>query len=206
VNPVKKPILFLLFLLCLSPEVAMAIEEPKFKSILKEDDIELREYEPGIVAETEVSGDFEGSGNEGFRRLAGYIFGGNRQKTKIDMTAPVGLSKGQKIEMTAPVGLAATTSGKYLVSFTMPSSFTLETLPVPNDERVKLRFIPSHKVAVFRYSGTWSEERYRTREETLRNWIKSKGMKESGPPTFARFNAPFTPWFLRRNEVHIPVE
>ncbi len=184
----------------------MAIEEPKFKSILKEDEIELREYEPSIVAETEVAGDFEGSGTEGFRRLAGYIFGGNRQKTKIEMTAPVGLSKGQKIEMTAPVGLAASASGKFMVSFTMPASLTLETLPVPNDERVKLRLIPSHKLAVLRYSGTWSEERYRVREETLRNWIKSKGMKESGPAIFARFNAPFTPWFLRRNEVHLPVE
>ena len=184
----------------------MAIEEPKFKSILKEDEIELREYEPSIVAETEVAGDFEGSGTEGFRRLAGYIFGGNRQKTKIEMTAPVGLTKGQKIEMTAPVGLSASASGKFVVSFTMPASFTLESLPVPNDDRVKLRLIPAHKLAVLRYSGTWSEERYRGREETLKNWIKSKGMKESGPAIFARFNAPFTPWFLRRNEVHIPVE
>ncbi|MBU6154288.1 MAG: heme-binding protein [Bdellovibrionales bacterium] len=202
----KKWTLFALFFLFLNPGAAMAIEEPKFSILLKEDDFELRNYEPVIVAETEVTGDFEGSGNEGFRRLAGYIFGGNRQKTKIEMTAPVNLSKGQKIEMTAPVGLSATGAGKFLVSFTMPASFTLETLPAPNDEQVKLRLIPAHKLAVLRYSGTWSEERYRVREEKLRAWIKSKNLKESGPANFARFNAPFTPWFLRRNEVQIPVE
>ncbi len=183
----------------------MAIEEPAFKVLLQEDDFELRSYDPVIVAETFVDGDFEGAGTEGFRRLAGYIFGGNQKQSKIAMTAPVGLSKGQKIAMTAPVGLEKSGT-RFRVTFTMPKDHSMDTLPKPDDSRVVLRETPALKLAVLRYSGTWSEERYRAREARLVEWIKGKGMTPAGAPVFARFNAPFVPWFLRRNEVHIPVQ
>ena len=190
-------------------ELAMAIEEPPFKVLIEEEDFQLRSYDPVIVAETFVDGDFEGAGNEGFRRLAGYIFGGNQKQSKIAMTAPVSLAgekgAGGKIAMTAPVGLERSGT-RFRITFTMPKSYSLDTLPKPNDSRVTLRELPASKLAVIRYSGTWSEGRYHAREARLFDWIKAKGLTPTGSPVFARFNAPFVPWFLRRNEVHIPVQ
>jgi hypothetical protein len=122
------------------------------------------------------------------------------------MTAPVGVGEGQKIAMTAPVSISDAPSGMYQVTFTMPSEFTMATLPKPNDSRVKLREVPSQRIGVLRYSGTWSIERFETRKKSLHERILKKGLKEKGPATFARYNAPWTPWFLRRNEVLIPLE
>ncbi len=170
----------------------MATEEPKFKVLVAEGDFELRQMEPLIQAETHVDGSFERAGNEGFRRLAGYIFGGNQEK--------------QKVAMTAPVGLEPEKSGSYVVTFTMPAGFTMKTLPSPNDQRVQLKPIPSRTVAVIRYSGTWSEERFQVRRDRLLEWIKIKSWKQTGDLSFARYNAPWTPWFLRRNEIMIPVD
>jgi hypothetical protein len=168
--------------------------------------MELRIYEPHLIAETEVTGSFEDSGKEGFRRLAGYIFGGNQGERKIQMTAPVG-QKGMKIAMTAPVGLKQEVPGQFKVTFTMPRSFTtLESLPVPNDPRVHLVEVGSRFVAAFQYSGTWSQERFQSRKTMLKEWIRKHGWKEAGEADFARYNAPWTPWFLRRNEILIPVD
>jgi len=183
-----------------------AIEETKYKVIESEGDFELRQYPPHIVAETLVEGDFSEVGNEAFRRLAGYINGQNRSKQTIPMTAPVSQEADSvKIPMTAPVNQERT-GEKWRITFLMPAQYTLETLPEPLDSRVELRKVPEHLMAALKYSGTWSKSRYAKKQEQLMEWIERRHLKQVGEPVFARYNPPFLPWFLRRNEVLIPVE
>ena len=197
--------LAILFVGLLGPGVAMATEEPKFAVEIKKDEYEIRKYGATLVAETEVEAEFDDAGNRAFRILADYIFGKNKTKTKIDMTAPVSqTSKSEKIEMTAPVSLSKAERG-FRVQFTMPSSFTMATLPEPIDPRVQLREIPERRVAVLRYSGSWSQTRYEGKLKTLKEALAADGVKTIGEPIFARFNSPFQIWFLRRNEIWIEV-
>ena len=187
-------------------EVAMATEEPKYETTSKKSGYEIRSYGPTLVAETEVHAEFEGAGNQAFRILADYIFGNNRKKQKIAMTAPVSqIATSEKIAMTAPVNQVKSRAG-FLVQFTMPGAYTLETLPAPIDERVKIRELAARKVAVLRYTGSWSEKRFQEELAKLRELLKQDGLQGSGEPTFARFNSPFQVWFLRRNEIWIDLE
>lgn len=186
----------------------MAIEEPSYSVISKAENYEVRKYGPIIVAETRVDADFENAGGQAFRILAGYIFGGNKSKTKIAMTAPVNQTAAavsEKIEMTAPVTLSKPPLG-FLVQFTMPMQYTLETLPIPNDVRVEIRKISARTVAVFSYSGSWSEVRYLKKLKEFQEGLKKNGVQTKGDPQFARFNSPFQLWFLRRNEIWIEVK
>jgi len=187
------------------PPQLMAIEEPTYRVIEKDGDFELRRYEPYLVAETLVEGDFREVGNEGFRRLFDYIQGKNRKGREIPMTAPVTQeAASEKIPMTAPVGQERV-AGKWRITFVMPSSYTMETLPEPLDPRIELVEVPGGLMAVHRYSGTWSKERYEAKEGKLREFIAKNGLEIVGEPVFARYNSPFMLWFLRRNEVMIPV-
>jgi effector-binding domain-containing protein len=183
----------------------MATEEPKYTVESKTDPYEIRKYNSILVAETKVDTEFGDAGNKAFRILADFIFGNNKSKTKIDMTAPVtqqGAS--EKIEMTAPVSQLKTTGG-FIVQFTMPEKFTLDTLPEPNDSRVKIREIPARKLAVYPYSGSWSEARYQEKLGELLLALKANGVQTTGEPIFSRYNSPFKLWFLRRNEIWIEV-
>jgi hypothetical protein len=185
---------------------AMAIEKAKYTVVEKEDDFEIRQYEPRIVAETYVEGDLEEVGDEGFRRLYGYISGDNQKKQSISMTAPVGQeAKSEKIAMTAPVGQEQK-DNRWRITFLMPAEYTLETLPVPTDSRVKLVQDPGRLMAAIRYSGTWSEAGYEENKALLEGFIIKRGLIKAGEPIWARYDPPFMPWFLRRNEVLIPVE
>ncbi|MDX2465483.1 MAG: heme-binding protein [Porticoccus sp.] len=184
---------------------AMAVEEAKYNVLREEDGFELREYETHILAETTVDGEFENAGNEAFGRLFKYISGNNKQQQKVEMTSPVGQEpSSQKIEMTSPVGQQKQ-DGKWVVSFMMPASFELETTPEPKDPNVSIREVPARLIAVVRYSGFWSEKRYRHNLEKLQDWIANKHLISVGEPIWARYNPPFIPWFLRRNEVLVPV-
>lgn len=183
----------------------MATEEAKYTVVLKDESFELRQYEPHVVAETLVEGDLEGAGNKAFNLLFKYISGNNRSQRKVAMTAPV--SQGpvsEKIEMTSPVGQRRT-NDQWAVSFMMPSSYSLETLPKPNDANVVLRQIPARYMAAVRYSGFWSEKGYRNNLDKLKTWIGAESFTVIGEPIWARYDAPFVPWFMRRNEVLIPV-
>jgi len=194
------------FLLLLIPSLTMAIEEPKYTVIKKAGDIEIRLYESSIVAETVVdTSDLDEASNEGFRRLAGYIFGGNKVRQKIAMTSPVTTEQSQKIAMTAPVEME-TRGASVRVAFTMPIEYTLETLPVPNDARVTLRQKTPRKFATIRFSGRWTENNFREHSDELVTWIRKEGLQTLGTPVIARYNPPFVPSFLRRNEILIPVE
>jgi hypothetical protein len=184
---------------------AMAIEEAPYKVLKSSDKFELREYAPHILAETIVDGDQEGAGNKAFRRLFRYISGDNRSQTKVAMTAPVSQEKaGEKISMTAPVGQQRE-GDTWAVSFMMPSAYTLETLPTPDDPLITLRLVPARRIAAVRYSGFWSEGNYRNNLKELQEWVRSQGMTTSGDPVWARYDPPWTLWFLRRNEILIPV-
>jgi len=183
----------------------MAIEKTKYAVIEKKGNFELRQYEPHIVAETLVEGDFTDVGNEGFRRLAGYIFGNNRKKEKISMTSPVSQEASEKIAMTAPV-TQESKGGMWRITFLMPSEYSLETLPEPLNPNVVLREVPGRFMAALTYSGTWSQKRYEKKKARLDVLLQQRGLHRVGEPVFARYNPPFIPWFLRRNEVLIPVE
>jgi len=184
---------------------AMATEEAPYTVVKASGIFEVRDYEPHILAETLVDGTLEDAGNKAFRRLFNYISGANHSRSSIAMTAPVSQeSKGEKIAMTAPVGQQRS-SGKWSVSFMMPAGYTLATLPVPDDSSITLRQVPAHRVAAVRYSGTWSEENYLDYKERLESWIRESGFETSGEPVWARYNPPFTLWFMRRNEILIPV-
>lgn len=184
---------------------SLAIEEPNYEMALSQGAFELRRYAPHIIAATYVSGDFRNVGNEGFRRLAGYIFGGNRSRQQISMTAPVTLNpKSEKIAMTTPVSQQSS-GDQWQIAFVMPASYTMETLPIPEDSRVKLKEIPERLVATLRYSGSSNDARYQKKEGILLDWIRDKGWTIESPPAFARYDPPYVPWFLRRNEVLIEV-
>jgi len=185
---------------------ALAIEEAGYAVVFKADQFEIRQYRPYIVAETFVEGEFDEVGSVGFRRLFDYISGNNRSQESIEMTSPVTQEpQSEKIEMTAPV-TQEKQAGRYRITFLMPSRLTLQTLPQPLDENVQLKQMPARWVAAHRYSGTWSRSRYESRTEDLFQWIGEQGLKPAGEPVFARYDAPFIPWFLRRNEVLIPIE
>jgi len=185
---------------------AMAIEEATYTVVKKDHKFEIRDYAPHILAETVVEGDLEGAGNKAFNRLFRYISGQNRARDKVAMTAPVSQEPlGEKITMTAPVGQQRV-QDRWVVSFMMPAAYTLETLPEPEDPAVRLRQVPARRIAAVRYSGFWSETGYRRYKLELESWIHEKGLTIVGDPIWARYNAPFTPWFMRRNEILIPVD
>jgi len=184
----------------------MAIEEAEYTVVLKEENFELRKYEPHILAETIIDGDFEEAGSEAFGRLFDYISGNNKSRQKVAMTSPVGqAATSQKIDMTSPVGQKKE-NGSWAVSFMMPASFTLETLPEPKDPSVIIRQVPARHIAAVRYSGFWSEEGYLQNKDRLEDWIRKQRLRTIGEPIWARYNPPFMPWFLRRNEILVPVE
>jgi hypothetical protein len=198
----------LLTLLCMP--LSMAIEIPKYRVLEQEGAYELREYSPYLLAETEVEAGFMNAGNIAFGRLFRYISGANSAQTEIAMTAPVEQRErgtGEKIAMTAPVEQSCD-EGVYRVGFVVPSKFTRETVPKPLDPRVSIREVGARKVAAWRYSGRWTEENFREHEQQLRQILLRKKLQaEAGDSAIiARYDAPFMPWFIRRNEVLVPLQ
>ncbi len=185
----------------------MAIEEPKYKVAFQEGPYEIRDYQGAVAAEVTVTGDQYESGGKGFRLLAGYIFGGNTRKQSIAMTAPVAQErKSEKIAMTAPVTQIPSDGGAWVVRFTMPASYSLETLPEPIDPRVKLRAIPPARYVVIRFSGLASTDNVKARTAELIAFAKAHNLHMIGPASLAQYNPPWTLWFMRRNEVMIQIE
>ena len=187
--------------------VAMATEEPAFTLVVDEDAFQVRQYPPLVVAETRVAGDRKQASSDGFRILAGYIFGGNTRRESIAMTAPVMQSPpvSEKIAMTAPVSQTAV-AGAWVIQFTMPSEKTLDTLPTPDDPRVVLRTTPAIRVAVIRFSGWASDRDFERKRDELERWMAKRGLRAIGPASLAQYNPPWTLGPLRRNEVMLPVD
>lgn len=181
------------------------VKEPSYTVLTKKEGYEIREYAPYIEARVIVTGDYREAMSSGFRILAGYIFGGNTKKQSIAMTAPVTEQASEPIAMTAPVSETKLTNGERIVSFVMPEEYTLETLPTPNDSRVQIVEVPSHKSAVLRYSGFTSSEKVEQMKALLLEYVKRDTLPVVGAPRNAGYNAPWTPPFMRRNEVLVDV-
>ena len=181
--------------------MASRVAEPAFEVVTRYDNFELRRYLPYVVAETRVEGEYRRSLNEGFRRLAGYIFGGNRSQAKLAMTAPVSAQPGsEKIPMTAPVS-AQKDAGSWVVTFAMPEGSRLDTLPLPNDQRVTLHLLPARQVAALRFRGWASAKDVEKKTAELLAALPSAGLTPRGVPTIAQYNPPWTLPFFRRNEI-----
>ena len=186
----------------------MSYEEPPYSVRLRSGAVEYRQYEPYLVAETLVQGSthFEGAGNEGFRRLFRYIAGGNTSRARIAMTAPVSqVAQGEKIAMTVPVQQTGSAAG-WRVAFMLPRQYTLETAPEPSDPRVRVVPVPGRLMAVLRYPGRWTESNYVAHRDELLRALATAGIRPSGEPRLARYNAPYTLPFLRRNEVSVEID
>ncbi len=168
------------------------VKQAKYEILKKIGKVEIRSYPRLVIAKV------DGYGDGGFNFLFRFISGHNRQKSDIAMTAPV---VSEQIAMTAPV-LSETGS----IAFIMPESFTLETTPEPLDDRVKIVELPNRVVAALRFSGRWSNSIFKKKAEELLDEIENAGLKVAGQVFSMRYNGPLTPWFLRRNEVAVPVK
>ena len=173
-------------------EVTMALEEPSYAVDREHDGYELRRYEPYLVAETWVDGSFSQSGGRAFRILAGYIFGDNAPGEKMAMTAPV-------------VSVPAENEG-YRYQFVMERAYTLDDLPIPNDARVELREIPARWVAAYAFSGSWRASRVDALTRDFLARLSADGYRITAEPLLARYDPPYMPWFLRRNELLVEVQ
>jgi len=186
------------------------IEQPFYKTLKKIDGLEIRQYKAFILAETEVSGDYESALNEGFMTIADYIFGNNKSRSQISMTSPVKETAketaSEKISMTSPVKETAKGKDKHIIAFVMPAKYTLQTLPSPNTTRIKFREQPSCKVAVLRFSWWSGSARIARKKALLLEKVAKGHLKAKSPPSYAGYNPPWTPPWLRRNEVMVEVE
>ena len=185
-----------------------ALEEPKYTVLKTYENIEIRNYDSYLVAEVDVEGAYNETGNEAFRILAGYIFGDNQSSTKMNMTAPVeseAIQTSERMNMTAPVFSNKNVNG-YTYRFVMESKYTQETLPVPNNSKIRITEIKDRVMAVISFSGRWSQKNFDKHEQILVNDLKNEGIGVASEAIYARYNAPFTPWFLRRNEIMFEIE
>ncbi len=191
------------------------VENAQYSVVESKGDYEIRLYPAHIVAQTTVKGPYGEALNEGFRIVAGYIFGGNTKKQSIAMTAPV-LEKvadsqldsrktSQSIAMTAPV-MATVEGESHVIAFGMPRSYTLETLPTPTDSRVKIVTIPEKKMAAVQFSWYRTDARVQAKKQELIDALKKDGVSTVGEPQYAGYNAPWTPPWMLRNEVLVEVK
>lgn len=179
--------------------VMSRVEQPDYKVTASDGAIEIRSYGPMIAAEAVVDGERKTAINEGFRLIAAYIFGSNAPNAKIVMTAPVQQQK-QTIAMTAPVTQQGAGSA-WTVRFTMPKSWTLETLPTPTDARISLKPIPARRFVAITFSGFATNEAIEKRSDELRRYALDHKLGTIGEPVLAFYNPPWTLPFFRRNEV-----
>jgi len=180
-------------------------ETPKYAVIKKQNEIEIRQYPAYIQAEVVIDEkQYQSAIQKGFGVLAGYIFGNNVSKQKIEMTSPVQASQSEKIAMTTPV--TVTGESNFTVAFIMPSAYTLETLPQPKDGRVHFKLIPARSLAAIRFSGFFRQDTIQKNKQHLGRWLEEKGIETDGDFIVAGYNPPWVPGFLARNEVLIQIK
>jgi len=185
----------------------MGTEETAYKVIRHEGAFEVRDYPALVAAEVTVSGERAEAASAGFRLLAAYIFGANTRKQSIAMTAPVVQAPafGEEIAMTVPV-TQTENSGDWIIRFVMPRGLSIDMLPKPNDTRVFLRVLPPSRVGVVRFSGLANEKDVQRKTAELSAFVADSHLRMIGPASLARYNPPWTPWFMRRNEVMFPLQ
>ena len=195
------PITLAMLILAMIPHMSHAIEEPEYEVLRTVGEVELRQYAPYVVAEVLIQGPAMEAGNKAFPILAGYIFGKNKGERKFAMTAPVTQTAAPlRMAMTAPVAQTEGANGT-VVQFVLPKGVTLASAPEPLDARVMLREVPGVRVGAIRYSGFWSESNNQARLTRLQTELQAANLAWTGEPTYARYNGPMTPWFMRRNEI-----
>lgn len=208
----------------------MPTDKPRYEVLARAGAIEVRRYAPIIVAETFVAGELRPAGSEGYRRLLSYISGYNRARREIDCPgrllkaetgdrpaapfpatgfagtapAPLRTGSGKSIPMTAPMGQRPEGAG-YWVSFVMPSTLSLVTLPQPSHPQIRLREITARTVAAIRFRGWWRPATVARNRRALEQWLRHTAVAAAGEPVYARYNPPYVPPFLRRNEILMPL-
>ena len=181
----------ILGMLCITMSIsAQGIESLDYSVVSSDGDIEIREYEQHLLASVRVAGDFEAAGSKAFRPLFKFITGENTSDAKIAMTAPV---------------IQTSDANEWLISFVMPREYNLDNLPVPASAIVKVSSQPGLIMAAMEYSGGWSKKRYLRHEALMLKALAAGSYRSCGAPRWARYNAPFTPWFMRKNEILVPL-
>lgn len=189
--------------------IVWSIEKPAYAVLEKRDGYEVREYKPYIVAQTTVTGDYDQATTEGFRIIADYIFGNNIKKESIAMTSPVleeAVSPAnERIAMTSPVLETINENKSRNISFVLPAKYTLETLPTPNNEAVKLVEVPARKVAVLEFTLYPTASRVEDKKALLLSYLVRDKAIIAGETETARYNPPLSMPLLLRNEILIPI-
>lgn len=182
------------------------VESTAYTVLASKKKYEVRLYPAHIVAQTTVKGSYRDALNQGFRIIAGYIFGANTKKESIAMTSPVveKSPQSESIAMTSPV-MATVEGESHTIAFGMPRSYTLETLPTPNDARIQIVTIPEKKMAVIRFSWSRADARVQSKKQELLDAVQTDGMKIVGEVHYAGYNAPWTPPWMTRNEVMVEI-
>jgi hypothetical protein len=189
----------------------------------KDGDFEIRRYGDHILAHVDVEASFDHAMNQGFRILAHYIFGGNKKRSSIEMTTPVEeekkssekipmtapvteetLNKSEKIRMTTPV-TEEKTGNLHRISFVMPSKYTMETLPEPEDNQIKFEEVKDEKMAALRFKGRVKEKMAENKIEEMKKWLKENNIQPKSNFIVAQYNNPAVPGFLRRNEILVEI-
>jgi hypothetical protein len=181
------------------PTMSHAIEEPRYELVRQFEGIEIRDYAAQVTAGVDVAGPAERAGDEGFRVLAAYIFGKNRGETKLAMTAPV-MQEPMDADRAARAR-QGTAAGTFRVQFVLPAALARAAAPVPVDPRVTLRTTAATRLAAIRFSGFWSKANYEEHLGKLHAALRRAGLQPIGAPIYSRYDAPWTPWFMRRNEI-----
>ena len=178
------------FLLILLSGHSMAgdIEEPEWHLVDTLDDVELRHYSPSVQARTTLDG--SGETSVGFRRLAGFIFGGNDRSEQIAMTAPVQ----ETLQDALPT-----------MAFTMPGAYQIQDLPAPEDDQVVIVDVPARTLAVIRFSGWATRGKIARNSRQLFETLEQYGIEPVSGTTLNQYNPPWTPPFLRRNEISVEI-
>ena len=182
------------------------IETPDYSVLEKKPGFEIRQYEPYIIAETQVSGSYSEATNQGFRIIANYIFVNNTSQTSISMTTPVIEEQSEKIAMTTPVLNTLEADETRVISFVLPSKYTLDTLPQPNNSQVTLTQVEARKVAVLRFTWYPTASRVETKKQQLKKLLTEANIQSTGPVQVARYNPPLSMPLLLRNEIIIPIK
>lgn len=182
--------------------------EPAYRVLKEDGKVQIREYEPYILAQVQGSADFDGALYSGFMRLFNYISGKNTNRSRLKMTVPVTeeqVAASEKIPMTAPV--TSERSGEnYVVSFIMPEGYTLDTLPVPDDKGITFRQVPAHRAAAIRFSGRMRPDLADKKIRELNEWMGENGMVPESVYLMAQYNPPWIPGFMRRNEIIVSIK
>ena len=181
-------------------------DQPSYQVLNDYGNIQIRHYPDLLVAETEIVGDYKNASNQGFQRLAGYIFGNNQKQQTLAMTAPViQEQQNQTLAMTAPV-IQQKSEDRWLMAFVLPKGYSITTAPIPNDKAVTIKELPDKKVAVIQYTGSLCDSGIEKNAGTLSIWLNQQGFKALSPARSAAYDPPWTLPFLRHNEVHIDIE